>query len=101
MAFEDLIKIVNPHWQELSEEKKQFYKNKAKGRENLPIDPNQEQKPKLPMNMKPAELEALIKNEKQESMMEEVRKLVQNAYELGRKFLIDFFLQNLNFFFFV
>ena len=80
MAFDDLKDIVSPFWNDLPYEKKEFYKNKAKGNEHWPIG---EKKPILPQ--KPAELAALLLKEKQETMMEEVRQLVQNAYELGRK----------------
>jgi hypothetical protein len=80
VAFEDLIDIVKPHWEGLSEEAKQKYKNKAKGIEGSASSNEVRKQP-----LKPAEVEALQRKEKHETMMDEVRKIVQNAYDLGRK----------------
>lgn len=85
MAFEDLKDIVSPHWNDLPYEQKEAYKNRAKGTTSTTTE---ERKPVLPQ--KPEEARLMLIKEKERTMMEEVRELVQNAFDLGSEKFFKF-----------
>lgn len=82
MPFEDLKDIASPHWNKLSEEDKKIYKEKAKPSNGIPS---------LPAAFNPnnqAQIEARLRQAKHEAITEEVRLLIQNAYDMNGKFKI-------------
>lgn len=82
MPFEVLKDIASPHWNKLSEEDKKIYKEKAKPSNGIPS---------LPAAFNPnnqAQIEARLRQAKHEAITEEVRLLIQNAYDMNGKFEI-------------
>lgn len=82
MPFEDLKGLASPHWNNLSEEDKKIYKEKAKPSNGIPS---------LPAAFNPnnqAQIEARLRQAKHEAITEEVRLLIQNAYDMNGKFKI-------------
>lgn len=77
LPFEDLKDIVSIHWNELTEDQKQMYKTKAKPSSiSLPsFNPNNQ-----------ALIDSERRQNRHEIMMDEVRILVQNAFDMGSKF---------------
>ena len=80
MSFEDLKDLASPHWNNLTEGAKMIYKNKAKpsnGIASLPaaVNPNNQD-----------QIDAHQRQAKHEVIIEEVRLLVQNAYDIDGKF---------------
>lgn len=82
MPFEDLKVLASPHWNNLSEEDKKIYKEKAKPSNGIPS---------LPAAFNPvnqAQIEARLRQAKHEAITDEVRLLIQNAYDMNGKFKI-------------